>query len=177
MPPFLWVTFWGAVYLFVGGGLAISSALWGRARRKNQPILKWVFGLLFAACAAVALCGISWYAYDCYLDSLPDVAFRRAFHREPRGVQLLHGGSGHFVDSGGIDLAFRADRETFDSLRTETMDRGTLEDYRRLDIYKPKWWRMPVETSEIWISKEEYATTVMMWDSDGLVQFSWFSLD
>ena len=174
--PFFSVIFWSAALLFVGGGLVIFGTLSVKAWRRKWPVLKWVFSAFFGLFALIATYGIGGHVYGCYLDSLPEVAFRRAFHREPNGVQLLHGHSGHFIDSSGIDIAFQTDRRTFDALRPEKMDRGTLEDYRRLDIYKPKWWRRPGETSEIWVSQDEDTTTVMTWDGDGLVQYYWAAL-
>ena len=155
----------------------VSGVLSVKAWRRKRPVLKWVFSACFAAFTSVGVYGIASCAHGCYLDSLPTVAFQRAFHQEPRGVELLHGHSSHFVDSSGIDLAFHTDRKTFDSLRPATMNRGTIDDYKRLNIYKPKWWRKPVETSDIWISDDESVTTVMTWDSDGLVQFYRTALD
>lgn len=72
------------------------------------------------------------------------------------------------------------------------MEMGTIEEYRRHNIYKPKWWRNPGPETEIWIKDRTYSTTdghkppeqnfgseltIMTWDADGLAQFYWSGID
>jgi hypothetical protein len=167
--------------------------MWIVARRKKWPVLIWICGCLFAAFSLVAVGGIAAGAHGLYRSSSPRLVFEDTFRRlPPPGTKVLHGNSGGFADSAGIDLSFQTDRAVFDALRPKTMEPGTIEEYRRLNIYKKKWWRNPTAATEIWILDRTYSATdgrppsgqtfgseltIMTWDADGLVQYHWSGID
>lgn len=190
--PLLSLLLWGGLLLAVLGAWVCSGGAWFLGWRRRWPILKWSAAVACAFLTLIVAFGIVVFGYGCVRTSVPRYVFEDTFHRKPPpGTEVLHGKSGGFADSAGISLAFRTNRETFDSIRPEQLHRGTLADYLSKAATMPKWWRHPDEKSEIWLSESSprtFATkppdqkfyselTIMTWDPDGLVQYEWWGID
>lgn len=96
----------------------MSCVLFVMARRRKWRVRKWIFGASLIGFSLLIAWGIFVTGYEWYRWSSPAWVFEATFHQMPPSeVVLLHGRYSHFVDSAGIDLAFRSRRETFDGLR------------------------------------------------------------
>ncbi len=191
--PGLFILFWAVALLLLGLGWAVSCGMAVIAWRRKWRVMKWVFAVIFAVFTLVSGSVLAVWGYGAYRSSSAPLVFEDTFRmKPPPGTAVLHGKSGGFADSAGVDLSFRTDRVTFDRLRPGKLERTSLQTYNSYSSnFTRPWWRAPTAATEIWMLdsspfsfKEKPAgqsfyseVTFMTWDSDGLVQYMWSGID
>jgi hypothetical protein len=170
--------FYILLLILLFGACVVSGILAGIGIWKKRVWMKVLFIPAFIG-LGLLLSGIvlNFFIKD-YRSSKPALVFEDTFGKNPPpGTVFLSGGSYAVGDERGIDLAFRTDRNTFDSIRPQILQRVNLEQYRaRSSFQTPQWLKMD-PTTEIWMAEERsndvsISMCIMTWDQDGLVQYA-----